>query len=164
MTIDQAIATLQSGAGQDAVSSALNLLSQAQQQSQFESAQTLARDQAAKKSDLLTVGEGQTIYDPNTGKALYTAPKTYKPEEGYTSNDLSILSSIFGKTQTPTSTQTPQSNAPQMSAPANKYFQQPDGSIWKSTVSMLGITGKTARGPRYPSIWSTYILTFSYAI
>ena len=27
-------------------------------------------------SKLMTIGEGQTIYDPNTGQAVYTAPKT----------------------------------------------------------------------------------------
>jgi hypothetical protein len=31
-------------------------------------------------ANLMTLGEGQTVYDPATGEAIYTAPKTYKTD------------------------------------------------------------------------------------
>ncbi len=42
----------------------------------------LKSNQVTDKGDLITVGEGSTLYDPRTGKAVYTAPKTYKPAVG----------------------------------------------------------------------------------
>ncbi len=34
------------------------------------------------KKDLMSVSEGQTVIDPNTGKVIFQAPKTYKPSTG----------------------------------------------------------------------------------
>lgn len=43
--------------------------------------------QNSKDNGLLTLSEGQTLYDPKTGKSVYTVPKTYKPEDnGYNGN------------------------------------------------------------------------------
>ena len=43
--------------------------------------------QAASGSsqDLMSVSEGTTIFNPATGKPIYTAPKTYAPSTGGTS-------------------------------------------------------------------------------
>lgn len=41
---------------------------------------------AQQTKDYLTIGEGTTVFDPNTGKAVYTAPKTYKPSNDGSSN------------------------------------------------------------------------------
>lgn len=36
----------------------------------------------AEASKLISVSEGNSLYDPSTGKVAFTAPKTYKPESG----------------------------------------------------------------------------------
>ena len=71
-----AISQLQSGGNAQAIQNALS-------QFQFGQTQKTAQESAAAAAKApTTLSEGQTIYDPTTGKAVYTAPKTYKPEEG----------------------------------------------------------------------------------
>lgn len=102
--VQNSIAQLQSGAAQAGISGG-------QQQYQFEQQQAfqkqqaeeaarqraienaLAQAQASAKSPYLTLSEGQTVYDPSSMAALYTAPKTYKGTGG---SNLPSLQSIFG--------------------------------------------------------------------
>lgn len=69
-----AIANIQSATGQSSVSTALSMYQQQQQAQQELQKQQMAASQPQ------TLSEGQTLYDPSTGKAIYTAPKTYKAE------------------------------------------------------------------------------------
>ncbi len=85
--VQNAIATLQSGAGQSSVTGALQL--QQQQQAQAEAqAQRDLQLQIAQMGDTssgnpyMTLGEGGTLIDTRTGQIVYTAPKTYKAEGG----------------------------------------------------------------------------------
>lgn len=50
-------------------------------------------DSTALKDQYATIGEGSTLYDLLNRQALFTAPKTYKPEDGSTLQD---LESLFG--------------------------------------------------------------------
>ena len=81
--IANAIAQLQSGAASSGIGNALTLY-QAQQSNVAQEAlrKLQERELALKENAPFTLSEGTTIYDPKTGKAIYTAPKTYKPEEG----------------------------------------------------------------------------------
>lgn len=63
-----------------------------------------------KAQNYLTVGEGSTVFDPKTGKAVYTAPKTYKADGGSGSD-----SSQYYKGATP------QYSAPQGTISGNYY-------------------------------------------
>ncbi len=110
--IQNAIAQLQSGNPESSISSAIGVGGQEQQARQF--AQSLAQQKAisdatiaqASKTSPITLGEGQTVYDPTTGKAVYTAPKTYKPESSGGGIDLSgIIAALNGgnKSTTPSS-------------------------------------------------------------
>lgn len=101
--IDKAIALLQSGNPESAISGALGFTSNAQQAEQSSRNYDLALQQlalqkeTANKTNLadqyLTLGEGSTLYDLLGGKALYTAPKSYK---GTGSGNLPDLNTIFG--------------------------------------------------------------------
>ena len=85
--VQNAISQLQAGNPADAITSALSLL-QMQQQREQQGAQRalterisqaeLAAKTPTQKEQYVTLGEGSTLYDILSGKALYTAPKTYK--------------------------------------------------------------------------------------
>jgi hypothetical protein len=96
--IAQQIAALQSGAMTGGINTGLSLYGtqmgaaesaaqlalqqqQLQQQAQQSAAQLALQQQQLSQPNYLTLGEGQTVYDPNTGQALYTSPKTYKPSD-----------------------------------------------------------------------------------
>ena len=78
--IRSAIAGLQSGAGNVSMSDALSILTSAK-----------AFEKPAVSP--ISLGEGATLFDPTTGKPIYTAPKTYAPKE---TMDLSALMALFG--------------------------------------------------------------------
>lgn len=67
-SLNQNIAQLQSGGNQNAISLAQNLYNQA----------LALQQQQQEAMRPYTLSEGETVYDPTTGKAIYTAPKTYK--------------------------------------------------------------------------------------
>ena len=79
-TIRNAIAMLQSGAGNVSMSDALSILTSAK-----------AFEKPAVSP--ISLGEGATLFDPTTNKPIYTAPKTYAPKE---TMDLSALMALFG--------------------------------------------------------------------
>lgn len=84
-SILNAIAQLQAGAGQSEVQRQLTLQQLAQQTQESDLNRQLQRDlapTAKEESPFTTLSEGQTLYNLLTGKAQYTAPKTYKPETG----------------------------------------------------------------------------------
>jgi hypothetical protein len=126
-SIQNAIAQLQSGAGQAGIGQGLNLyqsnLDNTFRQQQFDEAKRqndLAEKLAGAKSNYLTLSEGQTIIDPNTGQIVYTAPKTYKPESPSGGMDLTALMQILGgnttsmgKTETPSTFQPIQTSTSQ---------------------------------------------------
>lgn len=72
--IRNAIAGLQSGAGNVDIKDALSILTTAKS---FEPSATDI------SKNYLSLGEGSTLYDLLQGRALYTAPKTYKPEDTF---------------------------------------------------------------------------------
>lgn len=78
----QSIASLQAGSPNQSFQTALSLIGLQQK-----------AEEIAGQNQYLSLGEGQTLFDPRTGKPIYTAPKTYKPEE---STDLSALAALFG--------------------------------------------------------------------
>jgi len=91
-SIQNAIAQLQSGAASQGVGQGLNLyqmdLQRQMQERQFaeeqkarELQQQLAQASAAQKQ-YMTLGEGQTVFDPTTGRVVLTTPKTYKESGG----------------------------------------------------------------------------------
>ena len=91
-SIQNAIAQLQSGAASQGVTQGLNLyqmdLQRQMQERQFaeeqkarELQQQLAQASAAQKQ-YMTLGEGQTVFDPTTGRVVLTTPKTYKESGG----------------------------------------------------------------------------------
>ena len=96
--IDAAIAKLQAGNPESSVSTASGIQNAITQANQFQ--QTLEATQkqrdienaiAKLKSEsggnqYMTVGEGSTVFDPVTGRPLYTAPKTYAPGTGEAPN------------------------------------------------------------------------------
>lgn len=105
--ITSAIASLQSGAGNVNMSDILNIM-------------TTSKN---LESQPLQLSEGQTLYNPTTGKAIYTAPKTYAPQE---TMDLSGLLALFGGGGA-TAT-----NKPNYSAPAGTFSSD---KKWYSTGS-----------------------------
>lgn len=83
--IDKVIAQLQAGNPESAVSAGMGLYNtgqtldlQKQQLAETQKQNAINNAIAQIQKQYLTLGEGQTVYDPNTGKAMYTAPKTYK--------------------------------------------------------------------------------------
>jgi hypothetical protein len=101
--ISNAVAQLQSGAGQTGIAQGMQLYQSnldnvfrdqqlAEQKRQNEIAQQLA----SIKDNYLTLSEGQTVLDPNTGTVLYTSPKTYRPESSSPGLDISGLMNILG--------------------------------------------------------------------
>jgi hypothetical protein len=90
--ITNAIAQLQSGAGKDAIANAFQQLQFQEGQRQFNQQQSLAQnrldfektqtkaDEQSLRDQFMTLPEGNTLFNLLTGKAQYTAPKTYKPD------------------------------------------------------------------------------------
>lgn len=109
-SIQNAIAQLQSGEPASAIQGALSLIGLQQQAAQQQSAQEIQRQQLAlqekelslnsqpKLSDqYASLGEGSSLINLLTGRPVYTNPKTYKPEDGGSTNEATILQQIFGK-------------------------------------------------------------------
>lgn len=101
--IDQAIAAIQSATTTEAVDLALKQYQIAQDNYQFEENKKLQEKQlelTEKNNQLnnqfLTLGEGQTVYDPTTGQVLYKTDKTYAPEKE-SGNPFQQLIEVFGK-------------------------------------------------------------------
>lgn len=88
--IKNAIAQLQGQAGFKGLDQALAYAQLAQNESQFQTQEQRLRDTLNKSTEAKSdpyaqykaLGEGQTLYDLLGGKALYTAPTTYKPTGG----------------------------------------------------------------------------------
>lgn len=121
-SISNAIAQLQSGAGGDAISSAMSLLG----------AQQTAAEKA--KTSPVTLSEGQTLYDPSTGKPIYTAPKS-SSESTLDPITAALIGNIFGNKITPTTSSetkpTYSANPGSTSKGGNWYFT---GSDWIQVV------------------------------
>ena len=91
-TVKNAIGQLQSGDPASAIQGAMQILSLQQNQAQFQADQGIKQQQLNLQGRELaikeqpkkyeTLSEGSTIYDLLNGKALYTAPKTYKDLQG----------------------------------------------------------------------------------
>lgn len=131
--IASAIAQLQAGGGQNAISQALQLYQQQQQgiQSKEQLAQQLAqaqKEQAFKEQVFREVTLPESIY--SRGKPYYE-PKTNsgneKPASSYYGNG-----NINGQTQVNYSNQ---QNSPKFSTTPGRIYQQPDGSTWLSTAN-----------------------------
>lgn len=97
--VRNAMAQLQAGAGQSAIENAFKILGINEQQRQFNAQQELTKQQQQLaqreleqykipslktttndiSKNFASLSEGNTLFDLLTGKAVYTAPKTYKP-------------------------------------------------------------------------------------
>lgn len=90
--IDKAIASLMAGNPESALSTASGLAQMQESARQFQQGQESTQRQRDVENALaqlkltlggdkyMTLGEGQTLFDPATGKPVYTAPKTYKSD------------------------------------------------------------------------------------
>jgi hypothetical protein len=83
-SILNAIASLQGQAGFTGLEQALAYAQLNQQNDQFNTSEQRLRDTANQGSTerYTTLGEGSTLYDLLQGKALFTAPKSYKETQG----------------------------------------------------------------------------------
>jgi len=92
--IAQQLAALQSGAMTGGINTGLSLYGTQMGAQESAANRALQLQQLQQQQNQpMTLGEGQTLYDPQTGQAIYTAPKTYAPKE---ETDLSWLTSLFG--------------------------------------------------------------------
>ena len=91
--IANAMAALQSGDPSQAIQGAMQILQMQQQQGQFQQQQGLAEKEFGLKREIANrpqqqdqfaqLGEGSTLFNLLTGQPMYTAPKTYKPEDQF---------------------------------------------------------------------------------
>lgn len=110
-----AIAQLQAGAPGESISQALNLISQ----------QQTAQQATAKAREPISLSEGTTLFDPTTGKPIYTAPKTYKPGDGG-GLPTPTLTTLQAQLR-PQSPRSPQTNRPRLYDPSSGEIYEYDG-------------------------------------
>ncbi len=91
--LDQAVAAIQAGASPEAITSAQNIYNQ-QQQAQQQTASLALQQQIANQNaayqqaqlaqkNYITLPEGNTLFDPTTGKIILKTAKTYAPSENF---------------------------------------------------------------------------------
>lgn len=117
-----AIAQLQSTGATNAINQGIGL-------SQFQQTQDLAKQTANKlDTSVVEVGGRKKLINNQTGQVIQDLGSA----SSGSSNSLADIIKLLNPAPTTTTTSSGTSGSPRISAPAGQYYQQPDGSLWKS--------------------------------